>query len=404
MIIPRNDSYEDPVEGKVYISPSIKYQEGDDRTIRIITIGIDSPETYETVKIKDEVLLRLTRGGKNKITAKVFEDTRGIYVLKIQQSTAATNSPHKLQFAFLGDEITKLYKFIHDVQVMRFGSDKYQRLSDEDIEHIAVTNKQAVKLFLNNQELFANVVSEEITNEDIVTIGYRKKQLDFFDKLLNDAAYFENVKSQKGCTNESLWQKFFEKNQWIFGYGLGYVFLTGLDDKKLEQFVQGYSVSNRGKRVDALMKTRGIISNLCFVEIKTHTTRLLNGTNPYRPECYAPSPELSGAVSQVQGSVASAIKTFSEKLVMKDSLGNPTGEEIYNYQPKSFLVIGSHSEFDTEHGVNSDMLRSFELYRKNIINPEIITFDELYERARFITQNNEFNNKQNRSVSNNAGH
>ena len=58
-------------------------------------------------------------------------------------------------------------------------------------------------------------------------------------------------------------------------------------------------------------------------------------------------------------------------------------------QPESFLVIGSLNEFLTDTGVNEDKLRSFELFRKNIISPEIITFDELYERARFIVEYNE---------------
>jgi len=46
-------------------------------------------------------------------------------------------------------------------------------------------------------------------------------------------------------------------------------------------------------------------------------------------------------------------------------------------------------EFVSEHGVNKDKLRSFELLRKNTSNPEIITFDELYERAKFIVQHNQ---------------
>jgi hypothetical protein len=47
------------------------------------------------------------------------------------------------------------------------------------------------------------------------------------------------------------------------------------------------------------------------------------------------------------------------------------------------------SEFVSENGVNKDKLRSFELLRKNTTNPEIITFDELYERARFIVHHNQ---------------
>ncbi|WP_305810022.1 Shedu immune nuclease family protein [Photobacterium kishitanii] len=209
-----------------------------------------------------------------------------------------------------------------------------------------------------------------------------------FRRLLNDEQYFSKLKAQKKTKDEGLWQKYFEKNEWIFGYGLGYLFLSGLDDKKLEQVVQGHSVVNHGKRVDALMKTKGIISNLCFVEIKIHTTKLLD-TKPYRAGCWAPSKELAGAVAQVQGTVASAIDSLSTKISLDDAYGNPTGNEIYNYQPKSFLVIGSLEEFSGEHGVNKDQLRSFELFRKNTINPEIITFDELYERARFIVHHNE---------------
>jgi hypothetical protein len=34
--------------------------------------------------------------------------------------------------------------------------------------------------------------------------------------------------------------------------------------------------------------------------------------------------------------------------------------------------------------VNEEQYRSFELYRRNTAWPEIITFDELYERASYI--------------------
>ena len=57
--------------------------------------------------------------------------------------------------------------------------------------------------------------------------------------------------------------------------------------------------------------------------------------------------------------------------------------------PKSFLVVGSLKEFVGEHGVNAERYRSFELFRRNTLSPEIITFDELYERARFIVHQHE---------------
>lgn len=381
------DTYKNPVEGKTYISPSLENGYGESGTIRIVTRGIDQTESYEFAKIKGETVLRRTPGGKNIITAKVFEDSRKLHVLNIQEYTPATGNPHKLKFSFIGDEITKLFNFIRDVQTMRFGSERYQRLNDEDISHIELTDTQAESFLQKNPELFTSIIQSKMTTQDVIAFGYRKKQLDIFEKLLNDDDFFEQAVRAKNCGKEAIWQRFFEKNPWIFGYGLGYIFLSGLDNKKLEQVVQGYSLNQHGKRIDAVMKTKGIISNLCFVEIKTHVTKLLEEA-PYRSGCYAPSKELAGAIAQVQGSVDDAVRNLTNKLAISDDYGNPTGEMIYNYQAKSFLVVGSLDEFVGGHGINEDKLRSFELLRKNTISPEIITFDELYERARFIVEYN----------------
>ena len=230
---------------------------------------------------------------------------------------------------------------------------------------------------------FSEVISSSITKKDVIAVAYRKKQLEAFRQLLEDTSYFNKAKEQKQCSGEALWQRFFEKNPWIFGYGLNYIYLDALDDKKLEKVVHGYSVGTRGKRVDALMKSRGAISSLCFVEIKTHKTPLLS-TQSYRAGCWPPSDELIGGVSQVQGNVASAMNTIQDKLEIFDSDGTPTGEEAFNYSPKAYLVVGSLSSFVGTHGVNHEQLRSFELFRRNTFSPEIITFDELYERAKFI--------------------
>lgn len=112
-------------------------------------------------------------------------------------------------------------------------------------------------------------------------------------------------------------------------------------------------------------------------------------SQPYREGCWAPSSELSGGVSQVQGTVALATETIRTKLSLTDDAGNPTGEEAFNHLPKAFLVVGSLQEFVGDHGVNQERYRSFELFRRNTASPEIITFDELFERAKFIVHKDE---------------
>lgn len=377
------DNHQDPKSGKTYISPRLEAFGNPERKVRIATKLIEQPSTYAFATVKDELVLRHKEDAKTCITAKFFEDNRRVFVLSIQGYTVATGKPHNASFAFVGDEIGKLVEFLNHIQAMPLKSGGPLKITDEDLSRVVLSSIQARTIFQDNQELFAEVVRSEITKEDVVAVGYRKRQLQAFERLLEDPEYFENVKTQKQCSNEAVWQQYFERNPWIFGYGLSYIQLSALDDKKLEQVVHGHTVSEHGKRVDALLRTRGVISSLCFVEVKTHKTALLQG-QPYRQGCWAPSSELSGGVSQVQGTVALATESIRTKLSLNDGVGNPTGEEAFNYSPKSFLVVGSLQEFVGEHGVNQERYRSFELFRRNTVNPEIITFDELFERAKFI--------------------
>jgi hypothetical protein len=377
------DNYQDPKPGKTYISPRLGSFADPERKVRIATKLIEQPSTYAFAKIKDEVVLRQKEGAKTCITAKFYEDDRDIFVLTIQGYTVATSKPHNASFSFIGEEIGKLIEFLNHIQGMPLKNSGPIKITDENLQRRVLSSVQARALFHDNQELFAEVVRSEVTKDDLVAVGYRKRQLQIFQMLLEDPDYFADIKKRKECSTEAVWQGFFEKNPWIFGYGLSYIQLSGLNDKKLEQVVHGHTVTEHGKIVDALLRTRGVISSLCFVEIKTNQTPLLQ-SKPYRQGCWAPSSELSGGVSQVQGTVALATETIRTKLSLTDEVGNPTGEEAFNFSPKSFLVVGSLQEFVGDHGINQDKFRSFELFRRNTSSPEIITFDELYERARFI--------------------
>lgn len=382
------DNYENPKEGKTYISPSLDSFAKPEIKIRIASKVINSPESFAFAMIKDEIIIRQAEGAKTHIVAKFFEDSRRIFALNIQGYTIATDKPHNASFSLRGNEIDKFIEFVQNIQLASLEGRRSINVSDEELTKLRISDHQAKILLSENEDVFAEILKSSVTKEDIVAVGYRKSKLKIFERLLTDADYFKALKERANCGNEAIWQRFFEKNKWVFGYGLGYIFLSSLDDKKLEQVVQGATVEHHGKRVDALMKTRGVLSNLCFIELKTHQTPLLENVS-YRSGCWAPSKELAGAVAQVQGTVASAVKSLSSKIQLTDGQGNPNGEEVFNYQPKSFLVIGNLSEFVGDHGTNIDKFRSFELYRRNTMNPEIVTFDELYERAKCIVQHNE---------------
>ena len=114
------------------------------------------------------------------------------------------------------------------------------------------------------------------------------------------------------------------------------------------------------------------------------------GRNP-RSECWAISNELADAVAQTQKTVNKAVHDIQERLELTDADGFPTGEIAYLCQPKSYVVIGHLGQFVGEKGVNQEQFTSFELFRRQCTNPEIITFDELFQRAQFIVHHNEGN-------------
>jgi hypothetical protein len=238
-------------------------------------------------------------------------------------------------------------------------------------------------------EAVSTFLEGSLTQADIHLIANRKGQLDYFGCLLHDADFFEQERARLNKDGkEALWQYFFEQNAWIFGYGLNLIACESFDDKKLERITTGNSLfQGAGKRSDAVMRSRSAVSSLVFCEIKTHEKPLLEKA-PYRPpDVYQVSAELTGAVSQVQKTADKALrgmKDYVERHYEPD--GTPTGIEFSTVRPRGVVVIGNLEQLSSSGAVNPEQLSSFEFYRKAIADVEIITFDELYQRARFIVE------------------
>jgi hypothetical protein len=359
------------------------------RPFRIVSKVIDGRESHEFFRDGKQVSLRITDGERQEIKAKFYEDSRGVETLQIQKYTMKGGIPHKTCFTFVGSEIATLFNFLRNIELLPLKDEHSAKLDDQFVENIVLTREQAIQLLNHQPQLLEELTRHRISAHDVAVLGERRNALAEFEKLLTDETHFEDRRKDLGPNKraEDVWQSFFENNTWIFGYGLNYFLNTPLDDEKLEQVVRGHDFSVSGKRVDALLKTQGLISSLSFGEIKTHRTDLLKRTkSPYRGEAWQISDELSGAIAQVQRSVQASLTAIRSKTDIKDSTGAPTGEQLFLYQPRSVIVIGSLQEFHTEHGINEDKYSSFELFRRHLVAPEVITFDELFERAKFIVE------------------
>src|SRR5262249_31371212 len=153
----------------------------------------------------------------------------------------------------------------------------------------------------------------DITEYDVQMLLGRRKTLARFQRLLNDEGYFESEKRRLSEGDEGVWQDFFEHNTWIFGYGLTLLACEKYNDRKLEQITTGSNVlTGGGKRIDAIMRTKGFIQTLLFAEIKHHKTFLLEDEPYRRPDVYQVSSQLSGAVSQVQKTAHKAVRSLED--------------------------------------------------------------------------------------------
>jgi Domain of unknown function (DUF4263) len=197
----------------------------------------------------------------------------------------------------------------------------------------------------------------------------RKKSLSEFEESIND-------KSKK----EDYWQAFFTGNDWIFGYGLNYKFLNIESD---QPNYGGENYQGKGKQKGDYL-TYSESDNAKFtvlVEIKRPDSLLLTISPKkkenvrYRNGAWLLGRELLGGVSQIQVNCKSW-QEESQELKNRELINR----RIYTVRPKGILIIGNTAEF----GDDLEKVTSFELFRQSISNVEIITFDELLERAKFI--------------------
>lgn len=219
-------------------------------------------------------------------------------------------------------------------------------------------------------DIIAQLAASPDLHQDIYAVAAKRAVLTEFESRMGNGLL------------EADWQAFFETNPWIFGHGLQYVALGKVADTLMAR-TTGNEFDRKGKTTDALMRTRAQVSQFVFVEIKKDSTDLLRKTvDPYRPGCWGMSSEVSNAVTQAQKTTFDfARQRFRE--VSKDASGNDTPDLTYSIEPRSYLVVGNSAEL----GGNDDKIACFELYRRNVRSPEILTFDELLYRARFIVQN-----------------
>jgi hypothetical protein len=235
----------------------------------------------------------------------------------------------------------------------------------------------------DNRKLVAAIMRSDVQALDIVALAHRREVLVEFQRLLDDDAYFESQRRKHGGS-EKVWQAFIEENPWLIGSTLAPQFLHSWSKDRLEQTVKGFSIAGSGKRADAVLRTAGALSALVLAEIKHHRTSLVGAL--YRPACWRISTEVAGGVAQCQATADETSLDLGKSVDLKDLEGY-TIDRAFVCRPRTILIIGSLNQFiDDDSNVHQDKFESFERFRRGLRDPEILTFDELFARARLVVE------------------
>lgn len=171
--------------------------------------------------------------------------------------------------------------------------------------------------------------------------------------------------------NERDWEEFFKENRWIFGGGLSLQFL---DEVQEQPSYGGTTLVGTGtQRGDHLMASLANIKFAALVEIKTPATPLVD-VRQYRNGVQHLSKDLTGAVSQLQANCHTWVTDGSR--APRNVKALEAKKSTYTFSPRCILVIGSTVTLDTD-----DKISTFQLFRRNLHNFDVITFDELLARA-----------------------
>ncbi|MEU0236498.1 Shedu immune nuclease family protein [Nocardiopsis sp. NPDC006198] len=321
-----------------------------------------------------------TPKGRKQIQLQVARESGAVRMLRIQKVPAGS-SASKLEtvLELNREQAARLIDMLRALGTIPIEGESSAYVDDQLIKDLFGDPDAVSRIYSKEPDRFKALIEADADAEDVIALKHRKNVVQTMQEWLRSEATFDLAAAEAGGP-ERAWQLTLEKNPWILGVGLGGQLFTSWDREKLGQTVVGRNIKNPGKIPDALLRTAGVIHSLAFAEIKHHRTKLVD--SEYRSGCWNPSKELSGAVVQSQQTVHLACRELGDYLQDTSDEGEMLPSGTFLLRPRSFVIAGTLDQLTgSAGGVVSDKFRSFEMFRRNLHDPEVITFDELVARA-----------------------
>jgi len=378
---------------KIYVSkafPSFHYKGVITTEQRFIKKVFSKENSFEFVEVEGEIILNEFPLGSFQVSVIVYsrQDTNLMeFTLQrfIQLADKKIRPIKESSFSFTQDEFTALLKFLSDLKFLDFSDKERFVVEESTIPHnkilLNLTRPDPTKVLVDkdlgqliNQLLKIKDEEREAILEALKNNVFTKSDLDILSGRKDGLEEFNENLLDTSKLDEPQWQTFFKNNSWIFGYGLDYKFLSILQK---EASVSSVDLDGKNQvKSDFLLADNNFT---VIVELKRPDTPLFE-KDKNRSESWKLSKDLTYAISQIltqkaEWELNSINKHFDEN-------GNPIKQTTID--PKTILIIGHTEQFNGNNKEDLIKRKTFELYRRNSRNIEMITYDELLDRAKFI--------------------
>jgi len=223
------------------------------------------------------------------------------------------------------------------------------RSPDAEAKAAARTVKKSVKTLAEKEPAELLDLRREI---ELVSL---EELIEIFEKKLGQTTL-----------QERHWQDFFSANAFVLQLAFNLPAIAFGD----QVAVGGTKFDGRGGKLADYAIRLGLFGNLALVEIKTPKTPLL-AKREYRGGVFAPSDDLSGAVTQVLDQRHQLQMDINNKKVASKAY------DVFTYAVPCIVIAGQEPGTDDER-------KSLELYRNNLRDVIVITFDELLAKLKSL--------------------
>lgn len=296
-----------------------------------------------------------------------IRDKNGEIVLSDAEATEDRALKASVDLTECTAQLWDLIQYLQSLRAIDIPLKPFSLASQDDSAIVSALHDRtaaSVKAIIKELSLRRDV---SLSEKDVNQLLKRKQKLVEFEEALNT----DNL--------EDWWQDFLEANKWIFGYGLDYHILR---QEQPQPALGGEGIDGTGDQIGDFLSTVGDINFTVLVEIKTPSTPLLQGNSQCRSGTWSLSRELTDALAQIQTNIHRWELRGAEEPINRDRLES---KGVYTVKPKGIIVIGLLRHLREPRSKRE----TFQRFRQSIHGIEILTFDEVHRRARFIVEHGE---------------